>query len=612
MAKLVLTKDPSHKGYYLDPDGNLYVFRFGGKPIKVDGYREDKPKENIEAEKVEVDSEKVINHKKDATEAENDLFKEELEKESEGPVKFKYEQEFHLNAPVNDMDAAQEYLSEDDMSQYLPDELKEAVKTVEWKLDDDESGKIEIHTTRELTPDEQSKLNDWIEGQNSDGLGEGFEQQEFAENYYDPYSGDGPYTRYEAEEEIDRRIEDMDVSDYKDYIDESEIEAGIDNYLEENDMVQEWKENYWGEDLQEELIQYCSTDEVIDATRTISDLEIDSIEEARNWMEDYDGKEQVAEELWQRLSHDDQADVITRFDMGDDLRSSVRESVLDDPESYISDDAISDAKSRAAMDMDEYNIEDWYNMSSIRSNAKEFTMKEIESENTSSKTTVSDPTIKESEELPEPGGARTFDRNHPTFRYSGSYSDNDMKMANEYSQQIQKLGDYVLDQYEKGNITYDKAYDLMEVSTNGVDGVKAGLGFYHMRNNNLMKDTLHNTEAGNELINQMSYYKDNLEEMHKRFDLTVYDKGDYSSLAIKDKRYEILDESNSAFGTELYKLKDEDGNIFYKPKDEVYKKPRGNESLQSRYSGTIASLQAEHPDWSFEKIMEKIRKIDED
>ena len=609
MAKLVLTKDPSHKGYYQDPDGNLYVFRFGGRPIKVDGYREDKPKENIEAEKVEVDSEKVINHKKDATEAENDLFKEELEKEIDGPAKFKYEQEFHLNAPVNDYDAAQKYLSEDDMSQYLPEELKESVRSVEWKLDDEESGKIEIHTTRELTPDEQSKLNDWIEGQNSDGLGEGFEQQDFAESYFDPESGDGPYTRYEAEEEINRKIENMDERDYRDYIDESEIEAGVDTYIEENDLVQEWKENYWGEDLQEELLQYCSTDEVIDATRTISDMEIDSIEEARDWMEDFNGKDQVAEELWQNLSHDDQADLIARFDQGDDLRSSAKDEVLSDPESYISNDAIADAKTRAAMNTgEEYNIEDWYNMSSIRSNSKEFSVSEIEPEIKVSETTVST----HDEEITTPGKEIKFNRNHPTFRYSGSYSDNDMKMANEYSEQIQKLGDYVLDQYEKGNITYDKAYDLMEVSTNGVEGIKAGLGFYHMRNNNLMKDTLHNTEAGNELINQMSYYKDNLEEMHKRLDLTVYDKGDYSSLAIKDKRYEILDESSSAFGTELYKLKDDEGNIFYKPKDEVYRKPKANESLQMRYSGTIASLQAEHPDWSFEKIMEKIRKIDED
>ena len=81
MSKLVLKKDPSHKGYYKDPDGDLYVFRFGGRPIKVDDYREDKPKENIEAEKVEVDKEEVIDHRKSASKQENEKFLEEAESE---------------------------------------------------------------------------------------------------------------------------------------------------------------------------------------------------------------------------------------------------------------------------------------------------------------------------------------------------------------------------------------------------------------------------------------------------------------------------------------------------------------------------------------------------
>lgn len=83
MAKLVLTKDPSHKGYYQDADGNLYVFRFGGRPIKVDEYREDKPRESVKKDKVEIDSEKIINHKKSASLSENNKFIEEVEKEKE-------------------------------------------------------------------------------------------------------------------------------------------------------------------------------------------------------------------------------------------------------------------------------------------------------------------------------------------------------------------------------------------------------------------------------------------------------------------------------------------------------------------------------------------------
>lgn len=81
MSKLVLTKDPSHKGYYTDADGNLYVFRFGGRPIKVDDYREDKPNEDFSNKTVEVEKSKVIDHRKSASVDENDKFIKELETE---------------------------------------------------------------------------------------------------------------------------------------------------------------------------------------------------------------------------------------------------------------------------------------------------------------------------------------------------------------------------------------------------------------------------------------------------------------------------------------------------------------------------------------------------
>lgn len=40
MANLKLKKDENHPGYYLDQDGNIYVFRYGGRPIKVEDYLE--------------------------------------------------------------------------------------------------------------------------------------------------------------------------------------------------------------------------------------------------------------------------------------------------------------------------------------------------------------------------------------------------------------------------------------------------------------------------------------------------------------------------------------------------------------------------------------------
>jgi hypothetical protein len=62
---ITLIKDESHKGYYKDEDDNLYVFRFGGRPIKVDSYRDDLPNEKIKAEEIVINENDVITHSKE-------------------------------------------------------------------------------------------------------------------------------------------------------------------------------------------------------------------------------------------------------------------------------------------------------------------------------------------------------------------------------------------------------------------------------------------------------------------------------------------------------------------------------------------------------------------
>lgn len=84
-----------------------------------------------------------------------------------------------LTNPVNDLAAARAYLVQEDMSQYAPDGLP--IHSICWDLTNDSSWKVTVVTERELTADESATLSDWILGQNSDGLGEGFEQQPFAE-----------------------------------------------------------------------------------------------------------------------------------------------------------------------------------------------------------------------------------------------------------------------------------------------------------------------------------------------------------------------------------------------------------------------------------------------
>ena len=79
--KLKLTKDPSHKGYYVDEEGNLYVFRFGGRPIRVDSYRDELPKETGMGDSIDIDEKLVIEHGKKASNLDNLEYLNELDRE---------------------------------------------------------------------------------------------------------------------------------------------------------------------------------------------------------------------------------------------------------------------------------------------------------------------------------------------------------------------------------------------------------------------------------------------------------------------------------------------------------------------------------------------------
>lgn len=106
-----------------------------------------------------------------------------------------YRTYFKLAAPVLDMEEAQDYLSEDDMVDYLDEDdigssVLEAIEDIYWVLKDEQSGYIELKTNRKLSDKELKPISEWVSGQNSDGLGEGFEQQDFA-NY--PLDEDDEY-----------------------------------------------------------------------------------------------------------------------------------------------------------------------------------------------------------------------------------------------------------------------------------------------------------------------------------------------------------------------------------------------------------------------------------
>ena len=125
-----------------------------------------------------------------------------------------YETRFTLTASVNDFESARDYLEEhsEGMAEMLREwavsqgepELAGKVLSIEWVLDDDMSGHIRLETLQPLTEEEASDVSDWISGQNSDGIGEGFEQQPFA-SYEDEafgYQDFGDMDEYEEPEYI--------------------------------------------------------------------------------------------------------------------------------------------------------------------------------------------------------------------------------------------------------------------------------------------------------------------------------------------------------------------------------------------------------------------------
>ena len=69
----------------------------------------------------------------------------------------------------------------DNMSVHYNDAGADKLLLADWGfevLDDELYGKVNVRLTEPMTEEEEKDLREWIHGQNSDGLGEGYEQQE--------------------------------------------------------------------------------------------------------------------------------------------------------------------------------------------------------------------------------------------------------------------------------------------------------------------------------------------------------------------------------------------------------------------------------------------------
>lgn len=97
---------------------------------------------------------------------------------------YAYKTDFKLSAPIssNNFEKAFNYLVEDNMVDYVDeDEIRENLVSIRYVLSKLDKGIIFIVAKRELTEQELEIIKQNLEDQNSDGLGEGFSSQDFAE-----------------------------------------------------------------------------------------------------------------------------------------------------------------------------------------------------------------------------------------------------------------------------------------------------------------------------------------------------------------------------------------------------------------------------------------------
>lgn len=92
--------------------------------------------------------------------------------------------------PVDRIGDAADYLVQDDMTRWVDASVEPVIDHVEWRLHGDGyNWTVTVIASRDLKAGEIRVMEEWISGQNSDGLGENFEQRDFAELFDTDYYG---------------------------------------------------------------------------------------------------------------------------------------------------------------------------------------------------------------------------------------------------------------------------------------------------------------------------------------------------------------------------------------------------------------------------------------
>ena len=177
------------------------------------------------------------------------------------------------------------FYCDEDMTEYFYDgELKEKIHGIFWNIvviKEELVGKVVvlIDDNQNLSKDEIEEIKDFIEGQNSDGLGESFEQREIrthdGELIYVSFWDEGDYkiyteelTKMEAKEELIRNVSTEYKNLYKNWMTKTPENLVASAY--DINFLQEWHimltEDCFYDHVDEAIVEWlCSFDEPLQA-----------------------------------------------------------------------------------------------------------------------------------------------------------------------------------------------------------------------------------------------------------------------------------------------------------------------------------------------------------
>lgn len=98
---------------------------------------------------------------------------------------YAYKTNFYLSNEVLDICGANDFFEEENenMTKCLKSDfskISDKIIKIEWKLTKADQGIVVLNTEEKLSKETLNEISGWIQGQNSDGIGENFEQEYFA------------------------------------------------------------------------------------------------------------------------------------------------------------------------------------------------------------------------------------------------------------------------------------------------------------------------------------------------------------------------------------------------------------------------------------------------